>query len=75
MTRWLLWTLAAVILGGIVHLGAILMLPRTASRDAYARLAGITPVNTMTPIPAPTPNDAVLPFMDPAFAEIGRAHV
>ena len=68
MTRWLLWTLAAVILGGIVHLGAILMLPRTASRDAYARLAAITPVNTMTPIPAPTPNDAVLPFMDPAFA-------
>ena len=68
MTRWLLWTLAAVILGGIVHLGAILMLPRTASRDADARLAAITPVNTMTPIPAPTPNDAVLPFMDPAFA-------
>ena len=68
MTRWLLWTLAAVILGGIVHLGAILMLPRTASRDAYARLAPITPVNAVTAIPAPTPNDAVLPFMDPAFA-------
>jgi uncharacterized membrane protein len=68
VTRWLLWTLAGVILGGIVHLGAILMLPRTATRDAYSRLTPITQVNTMTPIPAPTPNDAVLPFMDPAFA-------
>jgi len=68
VTRWLLWTLAGVILGGIVHLGAILMLPRTASRDAYSRLEAITTVNAMTPIPPATPNDAVLPFMDPAFA-------
>ena len=68
MMRWLLWTLAGVILGGIVHLATILMLPRTASQDAYLRLSPITPVNAMTPIPRPTPAKALLPFMDPAFA-------
>jgi uncharacterized membrane protein len=68
MTRWLLWTLAGVILGGIVHLGTILALPRTASQDAYARLEPITTVNTMTPVPRPTAAKALLPYMDPAFA-------
>ena len=68
MTRWLLWTLAGIILGGIVHLGTILALPRTASQDAYTRLEPITPVNAMTPIPRPTAAKALLPYMDPAFA-------
>jgi uncharacterized membrane protein len=68
VTRWLLWTLAGIILGGIVHLGTILALPRTASQDAYARLEPITPVNQMTPIPRPTAAKALMPYMDPAFA-------
>ena len=68
MTRWLLWTLAGIILGGIVHLGTILAMPRTASQDAYTRLEPITPVNVMTPIPRPTAAKALLPYMDPAFA-------
>ena len=68
MTRWLLWTLAGLLLGGVVHLATILVLPRTATQDAYARLEPLTPVNAMTPIPGPTPDKAVLPFMDPAFA-------
>ena len=68
MIRWILWTLAGVLLGGIVHLGTVLVLPRTASRDAYARLTPITPVNAFALIPEPTPETAPLPFMDPAFA-------
>jgi uncharacterized membrane protein len=68
VTRWLLWTLAGIILGGIVHLGTILALPRTASQDAYARLEPITPVNQMTAIPRPTAAKALMPYMDPAFA-------
>jgi uncharacterized membrane protein len=51
-----LWTLAGLLLGGIVHLATILVLPRTATQDAYARLEPLTPVNTMTPIPGPTPD-------------------
>ncbi len=68
MTRWLLWLLGGLLLGGIVHLATVLVLPRTATQDAYARLSPIAPVNTLVPLPAPTPERAILPFMDPSFA-------
>jgi uncharacterized membrane protein len=68
MIRWLLWLLAGVLLGGIVHLVAILVLPNTATQDAYSRLTPIAPVNTVTPVPQPSPQSEVMPFMDPAIA-------
>lgn len=68
MIRWLLWILAGLLLGGIVHLGTVLLLPRTAIRDAYSRLTPATPVNGVAALPSPTPENAVMPFMDPAFA-------
>jgi uncharacterized membrane protein len=68
MIRWLLWLLAGVLLGGIVHLVAVLILPNTATQDAYSRFAPIAPVNTVTPVPPPTPQNEVMPFMDPAIA-------
>ncbi len=68
MIRWLGWTFAAVLLGAIVHLATILLLPRTATRDAYARLQGLSEPNTVTLLPQPTPQTMLLPFMDPAFA-------
>jgi uncharacterized membrane protein len=68
MIRWLLLLLGGALLGGIVHLATIIILPRTATQDAYSRLAAKAPVDTMTPIAAPTPESALLPFMDPAFA-------
>lgn len=66
--RWLLWLLGGVLLGGAVHLVTILILPRTATHDAYTRLTPLAPLNRVAAIPAPTPESAVLPFMDPAFA-------
>jgi uncharacterized membrane protein len=66
--RLVLWLLAGVVLGGIVHLASVLALPRTATQDAYSRLALIAPVNAVAALPIPSPDDAVLPFMDPAFA-------
>jgi uncharacterized membrane protein len=66
--RWLLWAVAGVLLGGIVHLVTVLTLPRTATQDAYSRLVPIAPVSAVVPMPPPTPQDAILPFMDPAFA-------
>jgi uncharacterized membrane protein len=66
--RLALWLLGGLLLGGIVHLATVLVLPRLATQDAYARILPITPVNTVTPIPPPTPEKAVMPFMDPAFA-------
>ncbi len=68
MTRWFLWLLGGVLLGGIVHLATILWLPRTATQDAYSRLLPVTPINSVTTLPAPSPDNAILPFMDPAFA-------
>ena len=67
MIRWLLLFLGGALLGGIVHLATVIILPRTETRDAYSRLEPITPVNTVTPLPAPTPERATMPFMDPAF--------
>jgi uncharacterized membrane protein len=68
MMRIALWLLGGLLLGGIVHLGSVLALPRTATRDAYSRLAPISPVNAVTSLPVPSPDNATLPFMDPAFA-------
>jgi uncharacterized membrane protein len=68
MIRLLLWMLAGALLGGIVHLVAILILPRTATQDAYSRLTPIAPVNGVAPVPHPSPQNEVMPFMDPAFA-------
>jgi uncharacterized membrane protein len=67
MIRWLLLLFGGVLLGGIVHLATIIILPRTATQDAYARLTPIAPINTVVQLPAPTPEKAMMPFMDPAF--------
>jgi uncharacterized membrane protein len=66
--RFLLWLLGGVLLGGVVHLVTILMLPSMATQDAYSRLAPLAPVNKVVPVPAPAPDKAAMPFMDPAFA-------
>jgi uncharacterized membrane protein len=68
MTRWLLLATVGVVLGAIVHLATIMLLPRTATQDAYMRLTPVTPVNNVAPLPPPTPDGALMPFMDPAFA-------
>jgi len=68
MIRWLLLLLGGALLGGIVHLATVIILPRTATQDAYARLASVAPVNTVVALPLPTPEKAAMPFMDPAFA-------
>jgi uncharacterized membrane protein len=66
--RWMFWPLGGLLLGGIVHFATVLWLPRTATQDAYSRLEKIAPVNSVVPLPAPTPEKSLLPFMDPAFA-------
>jgi uncharacterized membrane protein len=68
MIRWLLLFFGGALLGGIVHLATVIMLPRTATQDAYSRLARIAPVNSVIALPMPTPEKATMPFMDPAFA-------
>jgi uncharacterized membrane protein len=57
-----------VLLAGIVHLGTVLLLPYTATRDSYTRLTPVADTNKMTLLAQPAPDQALLPFMDPAFA-------
>jgi uncharacterized membrane protein len=68
MIRWLLLLLGGALLGGVVHLATVIILPRTATQDAYARLTPVAPVNTVVALPIPSPEKAIMPFMDPAFA-------
>ncbi len=68
MIRILFTIIAGVLLGGIVHLVAVLALPRIATNDAYSRLTPMTKLNAVTPLPQADPNNAPMPFMDPAFA-------
>lgn len=68
MIRLPLWILGALLLGGIVHLSTVLAMPRTATQDAYSRLARLSTVNAVVQLPAPRFSDATMPFMDPAFA-------
>jgi uncharacterized membrane protein len=68
MIRWLLLLFGGVLLGGVVHLATIIILPRTATQDAFARLITDVPVNTVAALPQPRPEKAAMPFMDPAFA-------
>jgi uncharacterized membrane protein len=49
MIRWVLWIVGGLVLGGIVHLVSVMWLPRTATQDAYNRLAGVAPVNGFQP--------------------------
>ncbi|MGP9811855.1 DUF1254 domain-containing protein [Rhodopseudomonas sp. NSM] len=68
MIRFIATVIAGIVLGGIVHLVSVLALPRIASQDAYARLAPLTRVNEVSQLPQALPDQAPLPFLDPAFA-------
>jgi uncharacterized membrane protein len=68
MIRLLLWTLGGILLGGIVHLSTVLAMPKAANQDAYSRLVPLTPVNAVVPLPFPTADASIMPYMDPAFA-------
>jgi len=68
MIRLLFAIIGGVLLGGVVHLVSVLALPRIATQDAYSRLSPITRENSVTSLPLADPNNAPMPFMDPAFA-------
>jgi uncharacterized membrane protein len=68
MIRLAFTIIAGVLLGGIVHLVAVLALPRIATQDAYSRLTPTTKLNAVTQLPDADPTNAPMPLMDPAFA-------
>ena len=67
MIRIVLPILAGLALGGLVHILSIFALPQLAQNDAYTRLSKLGKTNEIVQVPDPTPFDALLPRMDPAF--------
>ena len=71
LARWpagiLLSAAVAVVLAGIAHIISILAMPALAERNAYARLSELAESNQMVMLADPTPQESVLPMMDPAF--------
>jgi uncharacterized membrane protein len=59
MTRFLLWLLGGVVLGGIIHIIVILTLPRLAEQSLWTRVAEVEADNRMVilpPVQAGEPN-------------------
>jgi uncharacterized membrane protein len=55
----------ALVLAGLIHVVAVLLLPALAPRNAQARLAALGPANTMIELPPATPGSQVMPMMAP----------
>ena len=68
MIRFAFTIIAGVLLGFIVHLVAVLALPRIATHDAYSRLTPMTKLDAVRQLPVADPTNAPMPFLDPAFA-------
>ncbi len=60
-----LYIALGLVLAGLIHIGAVLLLPMVAPRNANARLAGLGEVNTMIQLPAAEPGKQVMPMMAP----------
>jgi uncharacterized membrane protein len=60
--------LGAAMIAALVHIVAILIIPLYATRDAFARLSQLGPVNTTIALPQPSPKERLLPYGDPAVA-------
>ena len=60
-----LYVALGVVLAGLIHIVAVLLLPMIAPRNAYARLVGLAPVNTMVKLPAAEPGRLVMPMLAP----------
>lgn len=61
---WFVATLG-VVGAGIVHISAVLALPRVAPMNAWSRLAAFAPENAMAVLPPATPGKQVMPLMAP----------
>ena len=63
-----LYLAAMAIVAALAHLIVVLIVPTLATRDAYARLAGLGPLNATVALPRPGPTERLLPYADPAIA-------
>ena len=69
-----LYIALGLVLAGLIHIVAVLLLPMVAPRNAYARLIGLGPVNTVIQLPAAEPGRQVCPVVNgpdpPVWAKV-----
>lgn len=68
MTRFLLWLLGGVVLGGIIHIVVILALPALAEQSLWSRVADIEADNRMVILPRVVAGEPNPLGLDPALA-------
>lgn len=68
MARTILYAIAGLLLGLIIHLVVILTLPSVADNTVYGRIAEIDAVNQVALLPAPKPGEANPLKLDPDLA-------
>ena len=66
--RFVLATICGVMLGGVVHLTAVLAMPWLAEQDAFSRLRGSVSADRSEIVSAPGQQATWLPFPDPNVA-------
>jgi uncharacterized membrane protein len=65
MTRFLLWLLGGIVLGGIIHIVVILTLPSLAENSVWTRVADIPADNRMVILPRVAAGEANPLGLDP----------
>ncbi|RZA04904.1 MAG: hypothetical protein EOP02_40105 [Proteobacteria bacterium] len=68
MTRFLLWLLGGVVLGGIIHIIVILALPTLAEQSLWGRVASLDADNRMLILPTVKAGEPNPLGLDPALA-------
>jgi uncharacterized membrane protein len=63
-----LYIIAALIIGALVHFAIVLTIPLLATRDAYARLADMGPALATLPLPLADEAGKAIPYSDAAVA-------
>jgi uncharacterized membrane protein len=68
MINVLMVALGAAMVAALVHIVAILIIPLYASRDAFARLSQLGPIDATIVLAQPGPRARTIPYGDPAVA-------
>ena len=67
MMRTAAWLLGALLLAGIVHIVAVIGLPRYAVNDPWREIGAIVGDDGFAPLPRAVPGERSLPGLDPAM--------
>lgn len=65
MNRTLLFAIAGVLLGGIIHIAAVLKVPAYAPTDIWNRISEALPANQFNRLSSVGEADALIPMLDP----------